>query len=48
MRVRLYLLSLWATVGISAAAAPADTNTIVLSVGPGGQYQIGQRCGFSR
>ena len=39
MRVRLYLLSLWATVGISAAAAPAETNTIVLSVGPGGQYQ---------
>lgn len=39
MRVRLHLLSLWATVGISAAAAPAERNAIVLSVGPGGQYQ---------
>jgi hypothetical protein len=38
MRVRLYLLSLGVAVGISAAAA-AQTNTIVLSVGPGGQYQ---------
>ncbi len=38
MRVRPYLLSVWATVGISAAAS-AQTNTIVLSVGPGGQYQ---------
>src|ERR1700751_69038 len=39
MRLRLYLLSLGATVGISAAAASAETNTIVLTVGPGGQYQ---------
>src|SRR5947207_13992083 len=38
MRVRLYLLSLGATVGICAAAA-AQTNTILLSVGPDGQYQ---------
>src|SRR6201986_3291092 len=38
MRARLSLLSLGAKVG-PAAAAPAQTNTIVLSVGPGGQYQ---------
>lgn len=39
MRVRLDLLSLAAGSGMFATAAFAQANTIILQVGPGGQYQ---------